>query len=155
MKMKSKLAVLLSVVLAVVVLVSVPIVPVRAEVIGGQVPISPELQHIVSVGNYSLNFELSGFNAVVGDLNVTARSFVVTAFTNTVANVTTGYVVLDLKDVHAEYFYDGERRFLLDVGSASLNADLYIEGGYMDYTFYADSTSSVIEIIGNAVNNFT
>jgi hypothetical protein len=132
----------------------VPVIPVKAEVISGSTEISPEMQHIITMGNYSLNFALSNFEATWEGLNVTAESFTVTANTQTINNVTTGYLIIDLQNVHAEIL-QYSKPIILNVGKATLNADLHLEGGYMEYNFYADTTSSIYEITQNAFENFT
>jgi stress response protein SCP2 len=106
------------------------------------------------MGNYSLNFALSNFEATYEGLNVTAESFTVTANTQTINNVTTGYLIIDLQNVHAE-ITQYEQPISLTVGQATLNVDLYLEGGYMEYRFYADTTNSIYEIAENAFENFT
>jgi hypothetical protein len=153
MKTRNKIVLIAIIVLAVAVAVSVPIVPVKAEVISGSTEISPEMQHIITMGNYSLNFALSNFEASWEGLTITAESFTVTANTQTIANVTTGYLNLDLRNVHADITQNGQA-YSLTVGEATLNVDLYLEGEYMEYRFYADTTSSIFEIAKNAFANF-
>jgi hypothetical protein len=155
MKTRNKIiTILLIAAIAASIIAFAPILPVKAEVISGSTEISPEMQHIITMGNYSLNFALSNFEAEYEGLNVTAESFTVTANTQTINNVTTGYLIIDLQNVHAE-ITQYEKPIILNVGKAALTVNLHLEGGYMEYSFYADTTSSIYEIAKNAFENFT
>jgi hypothetical protein len=154
MKTKNKIIISIITVLALTVAVIVPVVPVKAEVISGSTEINPEMQHIITMGNYSLNFKLQNFKATIEGLNITAEYFTVTANTQTINNVTTGYLIIDLQNVQADV-YNWGKPYSISVGKATLNVDLHLEGGYMEYRFYVDTTSSIYEIAQNAFANFT
>jgi len=126
-----------------------PIVPVQAKVANGTSPIPPTLEHIIQYGNYSLAFTLQNFTANMEGLNVSAQSFTINTQTTTIANITTGYLVIDLQNVQATI----NNQYTISVGKATLNIDLYIEGGYIEYSFYTDTTSSIAELANNALSN--
>jgi hypothetical protein len=154
MKTKNKIIISIITVLALTVAVIVPIVPVKAEVISGSTEINPEMQHIITMGNYSLNFELQDFETTIDNINIKAEIFTVTAYTNTQGNTTTGYININLEDVDA-IINASTSTGKIHVGKAILNVDLYLEGAYMEYRFYVDTTSSIYEIAQNAFANFT
>lgn len=149
MNTKRKISIALLCIASIAVICAVPIVPIKAEVASGQTELPPQLEKIVTQGNFSVNFNLQNFTADMDNLYVSAESFTVTAQTTTVGNITTGFIILDLTNVNAKI----NNEYTLNVGKATLNMDIYAEGKNVKYTFYSDSASSIAELASNIINN--
>ena len=149
MNNKQKTAIAIACFASLILICAAPIIPVKAEIASGQTSLPPQLEKIVKQGNFSISFNMQNFTADIENLYISAESFTVTAETTTIANITTGYITLDLTNVQAKI----NNAHTISVGKASLNVDLYAEGTYMKYTFYSDTTSSIAELTSNLLNN--
>lgn len=152
MKTKSKiLTITLVVALLSSILAFTPIIPVKAQITQGTTAVTPEMQHILTMANYSVAFDLSNFAASWDGFNVTADRFTVNANTHTVAKQTTGYLIINLYNAHI----DIPDTASLTLGEAQLRVDLHMKGGYISYTCYTDTATSFFELAQNAITNLT
>jgi len=152
LKTKTKiLTITLAVVLLSSILAFTPIIPVKAQITEGTTAVTPEIQRILTIGNYCVAFDLSNFAACWDGLNVTADKFTVNANTHTEANQTTGYLIINLYNAHIDIADTAS----LTLGEAQLKVDLHMEDGYISYTCYTDTTTSFFELAQNAIANLT
>ena len=156
---KTKLALLAATILVVATLLFTPIIPVKAEIAHGQTVMNPQYQKILSYGNFSAAFNLQNFVLDISTsntwINITAESFTVVANTETIMNQTTAHLTIQLTNVNAviPINNDNPSYFNLQIGSATLNVDLTMQGQYVSYAFYANTVTSVAQLIQNVLNN--
>ena len=151
---KTKLALLAATILVVATLLFTPIIPVKAEIAHGQTVMNPQYQKILSYGNFSVAFDLQNFACNFTDTShnafyVTAQHFNVVSNTETISNnQTTIHLNLQLTNVNAQI-----NGMNLSIGSATLNVDVAMQGQYVSYAFYANTVTSVAQLIQNVLNN--
>ena len=152
MKTKTKiLTITLAVALLSSILAFTPIIPVKAQITQGTTALTPEIQHILAVANYSVAFDVSNFAASWDGINVTADKFTVNANTHTKANQTTGYLIINLYNAHIDIADTAS----LTLGEAQLKVDLHTENGHISYKCYTDTATSFFELAQNAIANLT